>query len=113
MHLAMYVVLLAVTLLYVRAHQRRRRIRQALYAFGALLLIAFFAWILADLVPERLDVLSARARPDGVVAPQVVTRAEAPLLWLVFGMLAVTWLWLLFHWLVVSRHRSHTDARLS
>lgn len=105
MHLAMYVVLGAFVLLYVRAHQRNFRIMRAIWAVLALALIAFFAWILVDLVPARLDVLSQRARPGGLVGPEVALRPRAGGLWAPFVMLSLVGLWLASHWLVVARFR--------
>lgn len=105
MHLAMYVVLGAFVLLYVRAHQRNFRIMRAIWAVLALALIAFFAWILVDLVPARLDVLSQRARPDGLVGPEVALRPRAGALWVPGIMLGLVGLWLASHWLVVARFR--------
>lgn len=106
MHLAMYVVLLSFTLLYVRAHQRNYRIMRAIWAVFALALIVFFAWILIDLVPQRLDVLSGRPRPGGFTGPEVALRPHAGGLWAPIVLLCLTALWLSSHWLVLSRYRA-------
>ncbi len=108
MHLAMYVVLIAFALLYVRAHQRGFRIMRAVWALGGLALVAFFAWILVDLVPARLDVLSARPRPGGLVGPEVALRERAGALWAPVVMLILVGVWLLSHWLVLARFARRT-----
>jgi len=106
MHLAMYGVLLSFTLLYVRAHQRHYRVMRAIWAVFALALIVFFAWILIDLVPARLDVLSGRPRPGGFTGPEVALRPPAGALWAPIVLLCLTALWLSSHWLVLSRYRA-------
>ncbi|MCC6625412.1 MAG: hypothetical protein IT385_29475 [Deltaproteobacteria bacterium] len=103
MHLAMLVILGAFVLLYVRAHQLGRRIARGIYAVLAIALLVFYAWILADLVPPRLDVLSDRLRPDGLRGPEVVLRPEAGLLYIVVAGLGVVGAWLALHWLVIGR----------
>jgi len=105
MHLAMYVVMLAFALLYVRAYQHNYRIMQAIWAIVGLALIGFFVWILLDLIPARLDLLSGRPRAGGFTGPEVALRARAPGLWAPIAMLVLTGLWLLSHWLVLSRYR--------
>ncbi|MBL8784561.1 MAG: hypothetical protein JNJ59_06655 [Deltaproteobacteria bacterium] len=111
MHLAMYVVLMAFVLLYVRAHQRRYRIVGAIWALLGLVLIGYFAWILIDLVPPRLDVLSGRPRPEGFTGPAVVLRPEASLLWLPIAMLIAVGTWLFLHWVYVGRFRERAHDR--
>jgi len=103
MHLAMLVILGAFILLYVRAHQLGRRIARGIYAVITLALLVFYAWILADLVPPRLDVLSDRLRPDGLRGPEVVLRPEAGLLYAVVAGLGVVVAWLALHWVVIGR----------
>lgn len=110
MHLAMYVVVGAFVLLYVRAHLRNFRIMRAIWALLALALIAFFAWILVDLVPARLDVLSGRPRPGGLVGPEVALRPRAGGLWIPFTLLCLVGLWLVSHWLIVARYRTGTTG---
>lgn len=112
MHVAMTVVLFAFVLLYVRAHQLGRRIARSLYATLTLALLGFYAWILVDLVPARLDVLSHRPRPDGLTGPEVVTRPTAEALYIVVVGLGLTFLWLVAHWLVLGRfkHEGHERA---
>lgn len=102
MHLAMYLVLTIFGLLYIRAHLRRFRILEVFWfiLFGALL--GGFSWILIDLVPARLDVLSDRLRPDGLIGPEVGLRPEAPLLWLPVVLLWAQVLWLVLHKALVA-----------
>lgn len=107
MHAAMYVVLLAFALLYVRAHLRGYRVMRGLWALLGLTLIAFFIWILIDLVPARLDVLSGRPRPGGLTGPEVALRPAAGGLWAPIAMLGLVGLWLVTHWLVLARYRVH------
>lgn len=109
MHAAMYLVLMSFALLYVRAHQRGFRIMRAIWALGGLALIAFFVWILIDLVPARLDVLSGRPRPGGLTGPEVALRPRADGLWVVVVMLGLVGLWLASHWLVLARYRGAHD----
>ena len=113
MHLAMYLVLISFALLYVRAHQRNYRIMRAIWAVLGLGLIAFFAWILIDLVPARLDVLSGRPRPGGLTGPEVALRPHAGALWVPALMLCLVGLWLLSHWLVLARFRKPRGPRVS
>lgn len=102
MHLAMYLVLTSFGLLYMRAHLRRFRFLEVLWTllFGALL--AYFSWVLIDLVPARLDVLSDRIRPDGLIGPEVALRPDAPLLWVPVVLLWIELAWLLTHALLVA-----------
>ncbi len=106
MHLAMYFVLLAFALLYVRAHQKGYRIVRAIWAVLAVTLTVYFIYILLDLMPQRLDVMSNRTRPGGFTGIGVDLREPAPGLWAPVIMLAATVLWLLSHWLFLSRYRA-------
>jgi len=113
MHLAMYGVLLSFALLYVRAHQRNYPVMRAIWAILALALIVFFIWILIDLVPSRLDVLSGRPRPGGFTGLEMAQRPQAGGLWAPIVMLSLTVVWLTSHWLFLSRYRAlraRTDA---
>lgn len=103
MHLGMYLVLFAFVLLYVRAHLRRFRILEALWALVSATLLGYFAFILIDLVPERLDVLSNRLRPDGLVGPEVALRPRAELLWLPVALLIAQLVWLALHVALIGR----------
>jgi len=113
MHLALYVVLMSFILLYVRAHQRGYRMMRAIWAGLALAISAFFAWILVDLVPARLDVLSGRPRPGGLTGPEVALRPQADGLWAPVIMLCLVGLWLVSHWLFFARHRRGARGRTS
>ncbi|MFO0751227.1 MAG: hypothetical protein U1F43_36995 [Myxococcota bacterium] len=113
MHLAMQVILFAFVLLYVRAHQLGRKVVRGIYAVLTLALLGFYAWILVDLVPQRLDVLSGRPRPDGLTGPEVVMRPSAEALYLVVAGLGVVIVWLVAHWLVLGRFRSEAHERVS
>lgn len=110
MHAAMYVVLIAFALLYVRAHLRGYRVMRGLWALCCLALIGFFIWILVDLVPARLDVLSGRPRPGGLTGPEVALRPAADGLWAPIAMLGLVGLWLVTHWLILARYRIHRSG---
>ncbi len=110
MHLAMLVILGAFVLLYVRAHQLGRRVVRGIYAVLTLALLAFYAWILVDLVPPRLDVLSDRLRADGLRGPEVVLRPAADELWVVVVGFVVIVVWLAAHWLVLGRYQERHPA---
>jgi hypothetical protein len=102
MHLAMYLVLTTFGLLYIRAHLRRFRILEVFWFVLFAAMLAGFSWILIDLVPARLDVLSDRLRPDGLVGPEVGLRPAAPLLWLPVALLWAQLLWLVLHKALVA-----------
>lgn len=108
MHLAMYLVVFVFILFYVRAHIVHRRFARAFYAVVALALAGFFAWVLVDLVPARLEVVGGDlTRPDGSVipGPTVIERPATPAFLGAAALLCLTALWLAFHWLVLSRFR--------
>jgi hypothetical protein len=94
MHLAMYFVVLSHMVIYAKSHIQDRRIPRAFYALLTSTLMVFFAWVLIDLVPERLIV------DEG----EVVRRVAAPMLWVPGVLLLLTSILLLFHWLVLARH---------
>ena len=106
MHLAMYIVLLSFALLYVRAHQKGYRVVRAIWAVLGLTLTVYFIYILLDLMPQRLDVMSNQPRPGGFTGIGVDLREAAPGLWAPVIMLGATALWLVSHWLVLSRYRA-------
>lgn len=112
MHLAMYLTLICFVLLYVRAHLRRFRILEAIWFVLSAGLMAFFSWILIDLIPARLDVLSDRVRPDGLIGPDVALRPAAPLLWVPSVLLWVQVAWLVVHFALVGRARHRRPAAL-
>ena len=66
MHAAMYAVILSFLVIYVKAHRLGKRVSRAFYALVTLGLIAFFAWVLDDMVPVRALVEnSQRLMPVG------------------------------------------------
>jgi len=110
MHLAMYLTLLCFVLLYVRAHLLRFRILEVIWFLLSAGLLAFFSWILIDLIPGRLDVLSNRIGPGGLVGPDVALRPAAPLLWLPAVLLWLQVAWLVLHFVLVGRARHRRPA---
>ncbi|MDP6946079.1 MAG: hypothetical protein QF464_18160, partial [Myxococcota bacterium] len=94
MHLAMYVVILSFLFIYVKSHLLQRAVPRAFYAVLTVALMAFFAWVLEDLVPARLIVV------DG----QTIERPVAPMLRLPAVMLLIAAFGLMLHWLVLTRH---------
>ncbi len=96
MHLGMYLVIGAFVLLYVRAHLRRLWLLKWIWGLVALGLFGFFSWILVDLIPERLEVVSG-------VRPAVETRAKAGALMWPASLLVVHASWLALHLLFVGR----------
>ncbi|MGM0574715.1 MAG: hypothetical protein ACQEXJ_07420 [Myxococcota bacterium] len=95
MHAAMYVVVLAFLVIYVKAYLNRARIARAVYALVTAGLMGFFAWVNLDLVDARLL----------VVGGEVVRRGAVPLLRLPAVMLVVSAVGLVSHWLVLARYR--------
>ena len=107
MHAAMYFVVFVFIMFYLRAHQRHRRLARALYALVAAALIGFFIWVLLDLVAPRLEVVEGPITgADGqvVIGPILGHRPAASALHVPIAMLAAVGVWLLFHWLVVTRY---------
>lgn len=96
MHLAMYVVILSFLVIYVKQHLMFRRLPRAFYAVSTTALMAFFAWVLMDLV-------GARQIAHG---GQAVLRPAVPLLRVPAFMLLGSAATLLLHWLVLSRMRN-------
>lgn len=110
MHTAMYAVLFTFVMFYLRAHQLRRPLARAVYAVIAVTLTGFFIWVLADLVAPRLEVVEGAitgATGEVIAGPVVAQRPEAEGLIAAAIMLGLVGLWLLFHWLVVTRY--HKD----
>jgi len=94
MHLAMYVVVLSFLILYVKSHLMRKRVACALYALVTTGFMAFFAWVLNDLVPSRLVIVDS----------ETIERPTAQLLQVPSVMLIVAGLGLLLHWLILARY---------
>lgn len=86
--LAMYLVIAAYLIAYLKAWLGRRRVVAAVSVIFAETLSAFFAYVLADRAPSR------RAAFDGVV----VDRPDMPLLWVSAALLLLSALLLLTHW---------------
>ncbi|TNF25600.1 MAG: hypothetical protein EP329_22810 [Deltaproteobacteria bacterium] len=110
MHTAMYAVLFTFVMFYLRAHQLHRRLARAVYALIAVALTGFFMWVLLDLVAPRLEVVEGeilRGTGETVIGPIVAERPEAGGLIVAVVLLGLVGLWLLFHWLVVTRY--HKD----
>lgn len=93
MHGAMYVVLFAFLMIYIKAHLLRRRWMRGIFALSTAALLGFFGWVLLDLVAPRLVVVEGSA----------VLREELPLLAAVAGALGLVAVALLFHWLLLAR----------
>lgn len=108
MHLGMHLVMHALVLLYFRALVRRRRIRLAGYALVTTAMLLFFAWVLMDLAPPRLEIVGDLALPEGGTAPRVELRGEASPLIVSAALYAVAALWLVAHWVtaIVTRRRA-------
>jgi hypothetical protein len=96
MHVAMYVVVLSFLILYVKSHLMRKHLARAVYAVATAGLMAFFGWVLNDLVASRLVVVDAEA----------IERPTAQLLQVPSVMLLVGAFGLLLHWLVLARYDS-------
>ena len=99
MHAAMYVVIFSFLILYVKAHLMHRRLARGFFALVTLAQLAFFAWVLLDLVERRSIVVG------GAIGPDVVERPTMSLLQVPAVLLMVTGGALLVHWLVLSRYR--------
>ncbi len=95
MHAAMYAVILSFLVIYVKAHRLGKRVSRAFYALVTLGLIAFFAWVLDDMVPARALVENS----------QRLDRPELPILHLPAVLLLTTGAALLVHWVVIARLR--------
>jgi hypothetical protein len=101
MHLGMHLVMHALVLLYFRALVRRRRFRLAGYALVTTAMMVFFAWVLVDLGPPRLEIVGDMALPEGGTAPRVELRGEAGALVVAAALYGASALWLLAHWVIV------------
>jgi len=103
MHLGMHLVMLALALLYLRAHVRGRKYRRAGYAAVTAALFLFFAWALVDLVPPRLEIVGDTVSADGGVVPNVMLRGAADALKVAAGFLVAGAAWVVLHWAILSR----------
>ena len=91
---AMFLIVLAYVALYIRAHQRRRRILRALTLAFVELLLWFWIFVLIDRIPARRV----------FVDEQVSLRPELPMLWVPVVLLGLVAVGLLGHWLYVGRY---------
>ena len=115
MHGAMYAVVFVFIMFYLRAHQVRRRIARAVYAIFATALIGFFVWVLLDLVAPRLEVVEGAisgASGEVAIGPILAQRPVAAWLYVPIVMLAAVGVWLLFHWLVVTRYHREDGSEV-
>ncbi len=103
MFAAMYLVCFSYIFVYLKAWLARRPVFAAIGLFLAEATLAFFTWILTDRVP-------ARRIADG---DAVVLRPELPLLWVAAGLLALSALLLLAHWVTASVLRRRTDRSVT
>ena len=99
MFLAMWLVILAFLLLYVKGHYRRTPVAKIASLFTSLLLMVFWGAVLYDRIPGRRV----------WIGNEVVTQPDLPILWAPIAGLAVVALGLLVHWTVIGRH--HWAAR--
>ncbi|PKN58379.1 MAG: hypothetical protein CVU56_05800 [Deltaproteobacteria bacterium HGW-Deltaproteobacteria-14] len=115
MHGAMYAVVFLFIMFYLRAHQLRRRFARAVYAVFASALIAFFVWVLVDLVAPRLEVIEGAitgAGGEAAIGPVLAQRPVAAWLYAPIVMLAAVGVWLLFHWVVVTRYHREDGSEV-
>ena len=99
MFLAMWLVILAFLLLYVKGHYRRTTVTKIASLITALLLMGFWAAVLYDRIPARRVWLGNA----------VVLQPDLPVLWAPIAGLGLVALGLLLHWGLIGRH--HWAAR--
>lgn len=97
--LAMYLVIAAYVIAYLKAWLGQRRIVAAISVIFVELLSVFFAYILADRAPAR------KVAFEGAV----VDRADMPLLWVSASLLLLSALLLLAHWVYTGYVRRGVD----
>jgi hypothetical protein len=90
MHLAMYLLTATVVVMYVRAHQLKRRLARWINGLVAIGLLSFYVWVLGDLAGPRLEAHGA----------EPVLRRGMPELYLTGTFLALSATALLVHLLV-------------
>jgi hypothetical protein len=91
--LAMYLVIFAYMITYIKAHQQRRRARRFAALAATEALLTFWCFILTDRIPGRL------VFHDG----QVQDRAEMPMLWGSVACMTVVGALLIVHWAWIGR----------
>ena len=89
----MFLVVLSYMVLYIKAHQRRRKILRTISMAMSEALIVFWVAILVDRIPARKVLI------DGVV----VQREAMPLLWLSVILVGLSGLIMFFHWAYLGR----------
>lgn len=94
MFLAMWLVIFAFVLLYVKAHYRRTALARGATLLFTLALMTGWAAVLYDRIPE------ARVW----FRNEVVVKPELPILWAPIGGLAVVAAGLILHWAWIGRH---------
>ncbi len=97
---AMYLVIFAYVMAYIRAHDARRILATFMALLSSVALLSFFAFILFDRIPERTIWL------DDALAK----RRELELLWGPVALHGVVVFMLLLHWVWVGRFRRRADA---
>lgn len=94
MFLAMWLVILAFILLYVKGHYRRTPLPKVSSLLTSLLLMTFWGAALHDRIAARRVWFGN----------DVVEQPELPILWVPIGGLALVALGLVLHWTVIRRH---------
>jgi hypothetical protein len=91
--MAMYLVLFAYLILYIKAHQKKHRILRFLSLLTCSLLLTFWIAILIDRIPARWV----------FVDEAIIQRPDMPALWAAVGLLGVVGVGLWVHWGYVGR----------
>ncbi len=101
LHVAMYIVIFVLVLLYIRAYQQRRPVRRLFYSCLSLVALMAFAWILHDRIPAR----SLMVQPGDLDTTHLrsVVRGRMEGLWAPIILLLLTAVGLLLHQLFVRR----------
>lgn len=94
MFLAMFLVIFAFMLLYVKAHYRKRPIIKTITLTSTLLLHAFWGVVLHDRIPARRV----------WYGDEVILRPALPILWVPIGGLSLVALGLVLHYTLVGRY---------
>lgn len=98
---AMYLVIAAYMILYIKAHLKKRRVIRFVSLFTTEVLLVFWAWILVDrIAPQKVYV-------DG----RIFVRPELRLLWVPVVLLAIVALGLVLHWAWIGRFHERLNAK--
>lgn len=89
MHLGMYFLHFLLLLRFQKALFEGRPLRTGFWLLIYLAMLAYFALILWDLVPARLEVLPEALRMDGLLGPELRLRERADLLFLPMALLGL------------------------